>query len=89
MNITFLAIVGDKIPKKLWYAKNYVASFSYKMSILDTFEIELWAKGWKKIHPVNVINKLKENIISIHFIHIIQIYIRHKFQTKLTVSAIK
>jgi hypothetical protein len=40
-----------------------------KMSLLGIFEADLWVKGKKFTHPVNVINKLNDNIIGIVFIH--------------------
>ena len=39
------------------------------MSSLGVFEVDLWIKGKKFTHPVNVINELNENIIGIDFIH--------------------
>jgi hypothetical protein len=39
------------------------------MSSLGVLEVDLWIKGKKFTHPVNVINELKENIIGIDFIH--------------------
>ena len=39
------------------------------MSSLGIFEVDLWIKGKKFTHPVNVINELNNNIIGIDFIH--------------------
>ncbi len=39
------------------------------MSSLGVFEVDLWIKGKKFTHPVNVINELNENIIVTNFIH--------------------
>jgi len=39
------------------------------MSSCGVFEVDLWIKGKKFTHPVNVIQELKENIIVIEFIH--------------------
>jgi hypothetical protein len=39
------------------------------MSSFGVFEVDLFIKGKKFTHPVNVIQELNENIISIDFIH--------------------
>jgi len=39
------------------------------MSSYGVFEVDLFIKGKKFTHPVNVIQELNENIISIDFIH--------------------
>jgi hypothetical protein len=39
------------------------------MSSCGIFEVDLWIKGKKFTHPVNVIQELKENISGIEFIH--------------------
>ncbi len=39
------------------------------MSSYGVFEIDLFIKGKKFTHPVNVIEELNENIIGIDFIH--------------------
>jgi hypothetical protein len=39
------------------------------MSFYGVFEVDLFIKGKKFTHPVNVIQELNENIISIDFIH--------------------
>lgn len=39
------------------------------MSSLGVFEVDLWIKGKKFTHPVNVVNDLNEKIIRIDFIH--------------------
>jgi hypothetical protein len=40
------------------------------MSSLGVLEVDLTIKGKKFTHPMNVINKLNENIIDIHVIHV-------------------
>jgi len=39
------------------------------MSSYGVFEVDLFIKGKKFTHPVNVIKELNENIIGIDFIH--------------------
>jgi hypothetical protein len=39
------------------------------MSSYKVFEVDLFIKGKKFTHPVNVIQELNENIIGIDFIH--------------------
>ena len=39
------------------------------MSSYGVFEVDLFIKGKKFTHPVNVIEELNENIIGIDFIH--------------------
>jgi hypothetical protein len=56
-------------PRNISNAQNCMAASSDKMSLLGIFEADLWIKGKKFTHPVNVINKLNDNIIGIVFIH--------------------
>jgi hypothetical protein len=46
-----------------------VAALGDKMSTYGVFEVDLFIKGKKITHPVNVIEELNENIIGIDFIH--------------------
>ncbi len=39
------------------------------MSSLGTCEMDIWIKGKKCTHLVNVVEELSDNIISIDFIH--------------------
>jgi hypothetical protein len=39
------------------------------MNSKGVYEVNLWIKGQKFTHPVNVINKLNDNIIGIDFMH--------------------
>ncbi len=56
-------------PRKISEAQSCVAASGDKMSSLGIFEVDLWIKGKKFTHPVNVINELNDNIIGIDFIH--------------------
>ncbi len=39
------------------------------MNSIGVYEVDLWIKGQKFTHPVNVITKLNANIIGIDFMH--------------------
>ena len=39
------------------------------MNSIGVYEVDLWIKGQKFTHPVNVINELNDNIIGIDFMH--------------------
>jgi hypothetical protein len=56
-------------PRKISKAQSCVAASGNKMSSLGVFEVDLWIKGKKFMHPVNVINELNKNIIGIDFFH--------------------
>jgi len=43
------------------------------MSSYGVFEVDLFIKGKKFTHPVNVIQELNENIIGIDFIHALKL----------------
>jgi hypothetical protein len=46
-----------------------IAAFGDAMNSIGIYKIDLYIKGQKFTHPVNVINKLNDNIISIDFMH--------------------
>ncbi len=39
------------------------------MNSVGVYEVDLWIKGRKFTHPVNIITELNDNIIGINFIH--------------------
>jgi len=39
------------------------------MNSIGVYEVDLWIKGQKFTHPVNVITELNDNIIGINFMH--------------------
>jgi hypothetical protein len=39
------------------------------MNSIGVYEVDLWIKGQKFTHPVNVITELNNNIIGINFMH--------------------
>jgi hypothetical protein len=39
------------------------------MNSIGVYEVDLWIKGRKFTHPVNVITELNNNIIGIDFMH--------------------
>jgi hypothetical protein len=59
--------------KQISKPQSCVAASGDKMSSYGVFEVDLFIKGKKFTHPVNVIEELNENIIGIDFIH------AHKF----------
>jgi hypothetical protein len=60
---------GHSKPKQISKPQSCVAASGDKMSSYRVFEVDLFIKGKKFIHPVNVIQELNENIIGIDFIH--------------------
>ncbi len=56
-------------PKQISKPQHCVAASGDKMSSYWVFEVDLFIKGKKFTHPVNVIEELNENIIGIDFIH--------------------
>jgi hypothetical protein len=56
-------------PKQISKPQSCVAASGDKMSSCGVFEVDLFIKGKKFTHPVNVIQELNENIIGIDFIH--------------------
>ncbi len=65
LNLAF----GHSKPKKISKPQSCVSASRDKISSLGVFAVDLLFKGKKFTHPVNVINDLNENIISIDFIH--------------------
>jgi len=60
---------GHTKPKQISKPQSCVAASGDKMSSYGVFEVDLFIKGKKFTHPVNVIEELNENIIGIDFIH--------------------
>jgi hypothetical protein len=60
---------GHSKPKKISKPKSCVAASGDKISSFGVFEVDLFIKGKKFTHPVNMIQELNENIIGIDFIH--------------------
>jgi hypothetical protein len=60
---------GHSKPKQISKPQSCVAASGDKMSSYGVFEVDLFMKGKKIMHPVNVIQELNENIIGIDFIH--------------------
>jgi hypothetical protein len=66
---SFNLAFGHPKPKQISTPQSCVAASGDKMSSCGVFEVDLWIKGKKFTHPVNVIQELNENIIGIDFIH--------------------
>ncbi len=60
---------GHFKPKQISKPQSCVAASGDQMSSCGVFEVDLFIKGKKFTHPVNVIQELNENIIGIEFIH--------------------
>ncbi len=60
---------GHYKPKQISKPQSCVAPSGDKMSSYGMFEVDLFIKGKKITHPVNVIEELNKNIIGIDFIH--------------------
>ncbi len=60
---------GHYKPKQISTPQSCVAASGDKMSSCGVFEVDLFIKGKKFTHPVNVIQELNENSIGIDFIH--------------------
>ncbi len=60
---------GHSKPKQISKPQSCVAASGDKMSSCAVFEVDLFIKGKKFTHPVNVIQELNKNIIGIDFIH--------------------
>jgi hypothetical protein len=65
LNATF----GNQKPKKIANMQSCVAASGDTMNSIGIYEIDLYIKGQKFTHPVNVINELNDNIIGIDFMH--------------------
>jgi hypothetical protein len=61
---SFNAAFGAQKLKKISYAQSWDA-----INSIGVYEVDLWIKGWKFTHPVNVITELNDNIIGIDFMH--------------------
>jgi hypothetical protein len=66
---SFNAAFKNQKPKKIAKAQSFVATSGDAMNSLGVYEVDLYIKGQKFTHPVNVINKLNDNIIGIDFMH--------------------
>ncbi len=70
-------------PRKISEPQSCVTASGDKMSSLGLFKVDLWIKGKKFIHPLNVINELNGNIIGIDFIH------KHKLKYDMITRQVK
>jgi hypothetical protein len=68
-NQSFGMAFGHSKLRQISEPQSCVAASGDKMSSLRVFEVNLWIKGKKFTHQVNVMTELNKNIISIDFIH--------------------
>jgi len=66
---TFDMAFGHNALKQISKPQSCVAASGDKMSSYGVFELDLFIKGKKFTHPVNVIEELNENNIGIDLIH--------------------
>ncbi len=66
---SFNATFGTQKPRKIANAQSCVTASGDAMNSIVVYEVDLWIKGQKFTHPVNVINELNDNIIGIDFMH--------------------
>ncbi len=65
---SFNAAFGTQKPRKISNAQSCIATSGDEMNSIGVYEVDLWIKGRKFTHPVNVITELN-NIIGIDFMH--------------------
>jgi hypothetical protein len=66
---SFNAAFGTQKPRKISNAQSCIAASGDAMNSIGVYKVDLWMKGQKFTHTVNVITKLNNNIISINFMH--------------------
>jgi predicted aspartyl protease len=66
---SFNTAFGNQKLRKIVNAESCVAPSGDAMNSIGVYEVDLWIKGQKFTHPVNVINELNDNIIGIDFMH--------------------
>jgi hypothetical protein len=66
---SFKAAFGNQKPRKISNAQSCIAASGDAMNSMGVYEVDLWIKGRKFTHPVNVINELNNNIIGVDFMH--------------------
>jgi predicted aspartyl protease len=62
-------LLSHNKPHKVQNYQQCTAASGDKMNSLGIYEIDLQIKGKKFTHQINVIDKLKDNIIGIDFMH--------------------
>jgi len=63
------AAFGMQKPRKISNPQSCVAASGDAMNSIGVYEVDLWIKGQKFTHLVNMITELKDNIIGIDFMH--------------------
>jgi len=60
---------GQQKPRKISNAQSCIAASGDAMNSVGVYKVDLWIKGRKFTHPINVITELNDNIIGIDFMH--------------------
>jgi len=68
-NLSFQAAFRRQKPRKISNAQSCVAASTDAMNYIGVYEVDLWIKGRKFTHSVNVITELNDNIIGIDYMH--------------------
>jgi hypothetical protein len=66
---SFTDAFGAQKLKKISNAQSCITTSGDTMNSIGVYEVDLWIKGRKFMHPVNVITELNDNIIGIDFMH--------------------
>ena len=66
---SFNTAFGMQKPKKISNTQSCIAASGDSMNYIGVYEVDLWIKGRKFTHPVNVITEFNDNIIGIDFMH--------------------
>jgi hypothetical protein len=66
---SFLAAFPHTKPHRLQNSQHCTAASGNKLNSLGIYEIDLFIKGKKFTHPINVMDTLTDNIIRIDFMH--------------------
>jgi hypothetical protein len=66
---SFNAAFPHKKPRRVQYSQHCTAASGDQLNSLGIYEIDLFIKGKKFTHPINVMDTLTETIIGIDFMH--------------------
>jgi len=69
-NRSFNMAFAHQKPRKISNAQSCVAASGNAMNSIGVYKVNLWIRGKKFTHPVNVTKELNHNIIGIDFMHL-------------------